>query len=61
MYFLLWLQLKEPIIVDAAQLMKLALDCIYITKRYITIYLVMHLEKPFLRFLLYFLIELIIF
>ncbi|CAH3196515.1 unnamed protein product, partial [Porites evermanni] len=27
-------EVKEPIIADAAQLMKLALDCIYVTKRY---------------------------
>ena len=34
----LWLQVKEPIIADAAQLIKLALDCIYITKRYLHLF-----------------------
>lgn len=29
------LQIKEPIIADAAQLIKLALDCIYTTKRFV--------------------------
>lgn len=49
-YSLLWLQVKEPIIADAAQLMKLALDCIYITKRY-SASLVMYLDHgTFLEF-----------